>query len=166
MNRLKKLAAFVLACVCLTVCVVPAMDVSAASAYEFKSKGVSVAPGKSASAFIKANKKDYESIKNSATCVASSGYDVIRVYKYFTLITYSDKKNGEGKVESITIIDPSVTTVEGAHCGMDTDELKDIYKKAKKLGSTYYVTKGKTRISFVIEDDKVKEITYSYTGKF
>ena len=166
MNKLKKMVAFLLACVCLTVCVVPAADVHAASGYAFKSKGVSVTPGKSAKSFIKANKKYYVSIKNSTSCVASSGYDVTRVYKYFTLVTYSDKKNGEGKVESITITDPAVTTMEGAHCGMDVDELKDTYKKAKKLGSTYYVTKGKTKIVFLMEDDAVKEITYLYTGKF
>ena len=166
MNKLKKIAAFLLACVCLTVCVVPVMNVDAASTYAFRSKGVSVAPGKSASDFIKANKDYYVSIKNSRSCVASSGYDVTREYKYFTLVTYSTKKNGEGKVESITITDSDVTTVEGAHCGMDVEKLKKIYKKAKKLGSTYYVKKGKTKIVFLVEDDEVAEINYLYTGSF
>ena len=48
----------------------------------------------------------------------------------------------------------------------DMDELKEIYKNAKKLAKTYYVTKGKTKISFLIKDDKVSEINYLYTGKF
>ena len=166
MSKMKKMVAFLLACVCFMVCVVPTVETNAASTYGFKSKGVTAIPGKSASAFIKANKKYYVSTKNSKSCVASSGYDVTRVYEYFTLVTYSTKKNGEGKVESITITNQDVTTVEGAHCGMSVDELKDIYKKAKKLGSTYSVTKGKTKISFLIEDDEVTEINYLYTGKF
>lgn len=166
MNKLKKFAAFILACVCLIVCVVPAVNADAASSYQFKSRGVSVTPGKSAKAFIKANQRDYVSISNSRSCIASSGYDVTRVYKYFTLVTYSTVRDGEGKVESITITDPKVTTVEGAHCGMSVDDLKKAYKKAKKLGSNYYVTKRKTKILFLVEDDKVKEIIYSYTGKF
>lgn len=166
MNNLKKMVAFLLVCLCLIMSVTPAMEASAASGYSFKSKGATATPGSSASSFIKANKKYFKKMKNSASCVASSGYDVTREYKYFTLVTYADKKNGKGKVESITIKNKDVTTPEGAHCGMSVDELKEIYKNAKKLAKTYYVTKGKTKISFLIKDDKVSEINYLYTGKY
>ena len=166
MNNLKKMVAFLLACLCLTMCVAPAMEISAASGYSFKSKGVTVKPGSDASKFIKANKAYYVSMKNGKSCVASSGFDVTRVYKYFTLVTYSKNKNGEGKVETITIKNKDVTTVEGAHCGMSVDELKKIYKSAKKLGKNYYVMKGKTKITFIVKSNKVSEITYSYTGQF
>lgn len=166
MNKIKKIVAFLMACVCLMVCVAPSMEISAASGYAFKSKGVAVAPGCDASKFIKANKSFYVSKKNGTSCVASSGFDVTRKYKYFTLVTYSKTKDGEGKVETITFTNPKVTTVEGAHCGMTVKELKEIYKNAKKLGKNYYVTKGKTKILFSIKSDKVSEINYSYTGQY
>lgn len=166
MKRLKKIAAFVLACICLTVCVVPTVHADAAGSYAFKSKGAFATPGKNARAFIKANKDYYVSTSNSTSCIAGSGYDVTRRYKYFTLVTYAGKRNGKGKVESVTITDPQVTTVEGAHCGMSVDQLKDIYKRAAKFGSTYSVTKGKSKITFVTSDDKVTEIRYLYTGTF
>lgn len=166
MSKFKKLIAFAVACVCLMVCVLPAAEVNAASAYSFKSKGATATPGKDASSFIKANKSYYKGMKNSKTCVASSGYDVIREYKYFTLVTYSSSKDGEGKIESITITDKNVTTVEGAHCGMSVSDLKKTYKKAKKIGNTYYVTKGKTKLVFLVKNDEVTEINYLYTGKY
>ena len=62
MNNLKKMVAFLLACLCLTMCVAPAMEISAASGYSFKSKGATATPGRSASSFIKANKKYFEKI--------------------------------------------------------------------------------------------------------
>ena len=35
---------------------------------------------------------------------------VKRVYTYFTIVTYASKKNGKGKLESITITNPQVVT--------------------------------------------------------
>lgn len=166
MNKWKKLLAFAMVCLCMSACVLQVKEVNAASAYSFKSKGATATPGSSASKFIKANKKYYVKTSNSKSCIASKGYDVTRKYKYFTLVTYSTKKNGTGKVESVTITNKDVTTREGAHCGMKVSDLKKKYKSAKKLGSTYYVTKGKTKIVFSISDDKVKEINYVYTGSF
>lgn len=166
MKQIKKIVAVVLVCVCMVACVLPMTEVNGASGYAFKSKGVTVAPGQDAKAFIKANKSYYMSMKNAKSCVASSGYDVTRVYKFFTLVTYSKSRNGEGKVESIMITNPKVTNPEGAHCGMSVDELKRTYKNCKKLGSTYYIMKGKTKLSFYVEDGEVAEINYLYTGAF
>lgn len=106
MNKMRKVIVFTMVCVCLTLCAVPSMDVNAASVYSFKSKGVKATPGKSAADFIKANRRYYVGIKNSKSCVASSGYDVTREYKYFTLVTYSSKKNGKGKNLEVLIMLP------------------------------------------------------------
>jgi hypothetical protein len=166
MKKLKKLVILVLALAMIGGIAAPVTPVQAASGYGFKSKGVTVKPGEDAEAFVKANKKWLKKTKNSKSCVSSSGYDVTRKYKYFTLTTYSGKKNGYGIVESITITNKSVKTPEGLHCGDDVDTLKECYSKAEKLGDTYSVQKGKTRIVITVKDDVVKKIEYLYTGTY
>lgn len=165
LKGIKKFIVLVLAIVMLAPMVAPT-TVEAASGYGFKSKGVTVKPGGNASSFIDANKSYYKSIKSAKSCIANKGYDVTRRYTYFTLVTYASDKNGKGKVEQIAITSKSVSTPEGLKCGNTVSKLKKCYKNAKKLGSNYYVTKGKTKITFKIKSDKVTQITYLYTGKF
>jgi hypothetical protein len=143
-----------------------ATTVQAASGYGFKSASVTVKPGQDAKKFIKANKKWLKSTKNNKSCVSSSGYDVTRKYKYFTIVTLASKKNGYGKLETISITNKSVETPEGLKCGDDESEIKECYSKAKKSGSVYSVSKGKTKIVIVVESGKVTEIEYLYTGKY
>jgi hypothetical protein len=166
MKKLKKLVLLVLTLAMIGGIAAPVVPAQAASGYGFKSKGVTVKPGGNAKAFIKANKKYLKKTKNAKSCVSSSGYDVTRKYKYFTLTTYAEKKNGYGIVESISITNKSVKTPEGLHCGDDVDKIKECYSKAQKLGSTYSVKKGKTRIVITVKDDVVKEIEYLYTGTY
>jgi hypothetical protein len=165
-KTLKTLVILVLAVVMACTAVMPTGSVQAASGYGFKSKGVTIKPGGSAKKFIKANKKWLKKTKNSKSCVAESGYDVTRVYKYFTIVTYASKKNGTGVLESISITNKSVKTPEGLSCGDDVDAIKKCYSKAKKTGKCYSVTKGKTKIVISVEDDVVTEIEYLYTGKY
>jgi hypothetical protein len=167
-KTLKTLVILVLAVVMAFTAAVPTGSVQAASGYGFKSKGVTIKPGGKAEKFIKANKKYLVKGKttNSKSCVAESGYDVTRVYKYFTIVTYASKKNGYGKLESISITSKKVTTPEGLSCGDDVDAIKECYSKAKKTGKCYSVTKGKTKIVISVEDDVVTEIEYLYTGKY
>jgi hypothetical protein len=164
----KTLVILVLAVVMAFGAAVQTTPVQAASGYGFKSKGVTIKPGGSAKKFIKANKKYLIKGKttNSKSCVADSGYDVTRVYKYFTIVTYASKKNGYGKLESISITNKSVKTPEGLSCGDDASNITECYSKAKKSGSCYYATKGKTKIIISVKNDVVTEIEYLYTGKY
>lgn len=167
MKTIKKLAVLVMALVMMFGCVSEATAFAATStSYSFKSKGVTITPGKNAKKFINANKDYYVSKSNSKTCIASSGYDVTRVYKYFTITTYSKKKNGTGKLESISITNTSVNTPEGLKCGMAESEITKKYSDAKKFGSSYSTTKGKTKIVITVSGGKVSEIEYLYTGSF
>jgi hypothetical protein len=166
MKNLKKLLIIVLALVMISGVAADATTVKAASGYGFKSNGVTVKPGGDAKKFIKANKKWIKSTKNSKSCVANSGYDVTRKYKYFTIITLADKKNGYGKLESISITNKSVETPEGLKCGDDESQIKECYSKAKKSGIVYTVSKGKTKLVITVKDETVTEIEYLYTGSY
>jgi hypothetical protein len=165
-KTLKTLVILLLTVVMAFGAAVQTTPVQAASGYGFKSKGVTIKPGGDAKKFIKANKKYLKKTKNSKSCVAESGYDVTRVYKYFTIVTYASKKNGYGKLESISITSKKVKTPEGLKCGDDVDAIKKCYSKAKKSGKCYSVKKGKTKIIITVKDDVVTEIEYLYTGKY
>jgi hypothetical protein len=169
MKNLKKLLIIVLALVMISGVAADANTVQAASGYSFKSNGATIKPGGDAKKFIQANKKWLKKTTNKKTCVASEGYDIVRKYKYFTIITYADKKNGYGKLESLTITNKSVKTPEGLKCGDDESKIKECYSKAKTTtsgGSVYRTTKGKTQILITVKDEKVKEIEYFYTGTY
>jgi hypothetical protein len=169
MGKLKKLTKVIMVILAVvTICgaAAPAVSVQAAGGYGFKSKGVTVKPGASAEKFIKANKKWLKKTTNSKSCVASSGYDVTRKYKYFTIVTYADEKDGTGVLESISITNKSVKTPEGLSCGDDEDAITECYSDAKKSGSCYSTKKGNTKIVITVEDDAVTEIEYLYTGKY
>jgi hypothetical protein len=166
MKKLRRLVVIVLALVMISGVAADATTVQAASGYGFKSQGVTIKPGGNAEKFIKANKKYLKKTTNKKTCIASSGYDIVRKYKYFTIITYASKKNGYGKLESLSITNKSVKTPEGLKCGDDESKIKECYSKAKKSGSVYNVSKGKTKIIITVEDEKVTEIEYFYTGTY
>jgi hypothetical protein len=166
MKKLRRLVIIVLALVMISGVAADATTVSAASGYGFKSAGVTIKPGGDSKKFIKANKKWLKKTKNGKSCVSSSGYDITRKYKYFTIVTYADKKNGYGKLESLSITNKSVKTPEGLKCGDDESKIKECYSKAKKSGSVYNVSKGKTKLIISVEDEKVTEIEYFYTGTY
>jgi hypothetical protein len=166
MKKLRRLVIIVLALVMISGVAADATTVQAASGYGFKSAGVTVKPGGDAKKFIKANKKWLKSTKNGKSCVSSSGYDITRKYKYFTIVTLASKKNGYGKLESISITNKSVKTPEGLKCGDSESKIKECYSKAKKSGIVYSVSKGKTKIIITVENEKVTEIEYLYTGKY
>lgn len=150
----------------LICCMMPMVSVNAASGYGFRSQGVTVKPGGSAAKFIEANRKYLVKTTNAKSCIAKSGYDVKRVYTYFTIVTYAPNKNGTGKLESITITNPQVVTPEGLSCGMNESEIKKCYRKAKAAKGVYVAAKGKTKICVETANGKVKSIEYLYAGKF
>ncbi len=147
-------------------CMMPAAYVNGASGYGFRSQGVTVKPGGKAAKFIDANRKYLSKTTNAKSCIAKSGYDVTRVYTYFTIVTYASKKNGKGKLESITITNPQVVTPEGLSCGMDESEVKKCYDKAKSNEGVYIASKGKTKLYIETANGKVKSIEYLYSGKY
>ena len=147
-------------------CMMPMGSVHAASGYGFRSQGVTVKPGGSAAKFIDANRKYLVKTTNTKSCISKSGYDVKRVYTYFTIVTYASKKNGKGKLESITITNPQVVTPEGLSCGMNESEIKKCYSKAKETNGVYVAAKGKSKICIETADGKVKSIEYLYAGKY
>lgn len=165
MSYMKKIKIIMILAV-MICCMMPTAFVNAASGYGFRSQGVTVKPGGKAAKFIEANSKYLSNTTNSKSCIAKSGYDVKRVYTYFTIVTYASKKNGKGKLESISITDPQVITPEGLSCGMDESKIKECYDKAKLTGSIYVATKGKTKICIKAENGKVESIEYLYTGKY
>lgn len=101
---------------------------------------------------------DYEYFE--AQSCAYQGLDKIYTYHGFTLYTY--EADGTDHVLSVVLTDDSLTTPEGIAIGFGVDEVKAAYGDDFTInGSAYVYTKGKTTLSFILEDDRVISIEYA-----
>lgn len=126
-------------------------------AFAFLVNGISI-PLDSESVDLVDKLGDYEYFE--APSCAFQGMDKIYTYHGFTLYTY--EADGIDHVLSVVLTDDSVTTPEGIAIGFGADEVIAAYgDDYTTSGSAYVYTKGKTTLSFILENDKVASIEYS-----
>lgn len=95
----------------------------------------------------------------AASC-AFQGLDKIYYYNSFELGTYP---NGDKNyVSYVNLLDDTVTTDQGISLGATLSELKDAYGEDYSVeGSAYIYRLGETKLTFIVEGDEVKQITYA-----
>lgn len=125
-------------------------------AFTFVVNGISI-PLDDESADLVDKLGDYEYFE--APSCAFQGLDKIYTYHGFTLYTY--EADGIDHVLSVVLTDDSVTTPEGIAIGSGIDEVIAAYgDDYTTSGSAYVYTKGKTTLSFIMENDLVSSIEY------
>lgn len=125
--------------------------------FTFSVNGISI-PMDGESADLVDQLGDYEYFE--APSCAFQGLDKIYTYHGFTLYTY--EADGIDHVLSVVLTDDSLTTPEGIAIGFGVDEVKTAYGDDFTInGSSYVYTKGKTTLSFILEDDRVISIEYT-----
>ena len=131
-------------------------DIVEDDAFAFVANGISIPlDGESADLVDKIG--DYEYFE--APSCAFQGLDKTYTYHGFTLYTY--EVDGVDHVLSVVLTDDSVTTPEGIAIGFGIDEVKAAYGDDFTMSDGAYVyTKGKTTLSFIMENDKISSIEY------
>ena len=96
-----------------------------------------------------------------APSCAFPGVDKTYYYNGFEVTTYP-ADDGD-RIQTITLTDASVKTPEGASLGMSLDQVTGIYgNDFSKMLELYSYEKGDVRISFLLENNAVSDITYYY----
>ncbi len=94
----------------------------------------------------------------AASC-AFQGLDKQFYYNGFELGTYP--KGDKDFVSYVNFQDDSVSTDKGIYLGATLEELIDAYgKDYTQKGTAYIYKKGKTKLTFIVEEDTVTQITY------
>lgn len=158
---LKKIITFVLvAAIVLSGNVVTGQ--AAPKGYVFKYKGVSVQMHSDASKLISKAGKVLKK-KESKSC-SYKGLDRVYQYKDFILVTYSNSKKGKQYVNGIKFRTKNVATKEGIKIGSSLNDVINKYGKAKDNFGVYTYKKGKSKLQFEINNDKVTTIQYVATN--
>jgi len=125
----------------------------------FKAGGLTIKMGGPAAPIIQALGEPINYFE-SPSC-AFDGIDKIYVYNGFELFTFP--VDGEDFVLSVNLTDDSVTTNEGIYLGMALDKVIAAYGEdyTQLLGQYTYSSGGAT-LSFLIENDKIVVITYTF----
>ncbi len=95
----------------------------------------------------------------AASC-AFQGLDKIYSYNGFELGTYP---NGDKDyVSYVTLLDDSVSTDKGVYVGSALDEVTAAYGNEYTVeGSSYVYRLGESKLTFIVEEDVVAQVTYS-----
>ncbi len=95
----------------------------------------------------------------AASC-AFQGLDKIYSYNGFELGTYP---NGDKDyVSYVTLLDDSVSTDKGVYVGSALEEVTTAYGNEYTVeGSSYVYQLGESKLTFIVEEDTVTQITYS-----
>lgn len=124
--------------------------------FAFVVKGISI-PMDGESADLVDQLGDYEYYE--APSCAFQGLDKIYTYHGFTVYTY--EADGTDHVSSVVLTDDSVTTPEGIAIGFGLDEVLAAYGDGYTTnGSAYIYTKGKTTLSFILQNEQISSIEY------
>lgn len=95
----------------------------------------------------------------SESC-AFQGLD--KVYTYGSVVITTYPENGKDYVYSIELKDDTVSTKEGAYIGMAKDDVIKAYGDATNVTESALVyEKESCQLAFILEDDYVKNITYT-----
>lgn len=124
--------------------------------YEFKANGVTVAMNAKAADLVD-KLGEYEYFE--APSCAFQGLDKTYTYAGFELVTYEIDKVDH--VLSVSLRDDSLTTPEGVTIGSSLEDMKKAYGEGfTQEGNSYKYTKGKSILSFIVENGAVTSIEY------
>ncbi len=95
----------------------------------------------------------------AASC-AFQGLDKIFYYNGFEVGTYP---NGDTDMISyVNLLDDTVTTDQGIYLGSTLADMKAAYgEDYTNEGTAYIYRKGETKLTFIVENDAVTQITYA-----
>lgn len=127
--------------------------------YAFAYNGNSIAMGANINDVV-STIGEPQSIFESPSC-AFEGVDKIYYYPGFEIYTYP--QNEEDLISSLSLVDDSVQTQEGAYLGMSAEEVESLYgTNASGQENMLSYIQADTELAFVLEDDVVVDITYYY----
>lgn len=101
-----------------------------------------------------------ESYSEIASC-AFEGLDKTYTYTDYEITTFPD--GDKDRIYSIYFLNPEVSTTEGVRVSDSIDAMLNTYGDSyEKQGNQYTYKKGKTSIEFIVENDVITSIQYTY----
>ncbi len=127
------------------------------SGFTFVVKGVTFGMNENVAPVLEAL-GDYENYSETTSC-AFKGLDKIYSYGGFDLYTYP--QGDQDFVNSVYIVDDSVSTPEGIRIGSSQEEMLAAYgEDYEEEYGVYTYTKDKSTLSFIVTDGVVESIEY------
>ena len=113
--------------------------------------------------FSKEKLGEEEAYSEIASC-AFEGLDKTYTYTDYEITTFPDGK--KDRIYSIYFLDTEVATKEGVKVSDSIDDMINAYgEDYEKQGNQYTYTKGKTNLEFIIENDVITSIQYTYIAE-
>ncbi|MBQ9030457.1 MAG: hypothetical protein IJ106_03275 [Parasporobacterium sp.] len=133
-------------------------EAPAADRYTFVYKGTNIALKAEAAAICEAL-GDAKSYTEETSC-AFDGLDKNYTYTSFIMTTYPD--GDRDRVNSITLLDDTVSTFDGISIGDSKDKVEEVYGADSFNGvNAYIMTDGDAQLTVIIDGDKVSSIQYT-----
>ncbi len=129
-----------------------------AGMYTFTYKGTTIDLKEAADAICEAlgEAKSY----TEETSCAFDGLDKNYTYTSFIMTTYPD--GDTDRVNSITLLDDTVSTADGICIGDSKDKVEEVYGADAFNGvNAYIMTEGDAQLTIIIDNDKVSSIQYT-----
>ena len=130
----------------------------AAGQYTFVYKGTNIDLKAEAAAICEAlgEAKSY----TEETSCAFDGLDKNYTYTSFIMTTYPD--GDMDRVNSITLLDDTVSTADGICIGDSKEKVEEVYGADAFNGvNAYIMTEGDAQLTIIIDNDKVSSIQYT-----
>lgn len=104
-----------------------------------------------------------ENYSEIASC-AFEGLDRTYTYTDYEITTFPD--GDKERVFSVYFLNENIQTQEGVKITDSFDKMKEVYgEPTNQQGNQYVYTKGKTNMEFIVEEDVITSIQYSYTAE-
>ncbi len=130
---------------------------SSPEGYSYEYNGIKIPMNVDAAPIVKKLGKPANYFE-AASC-AFQGLDKVYTYSNFEIGTYP--KGDKDFISTVTFLDDTVETDQGICVGSTLDEVKDAYgKDFTNKGTSYEYRKGDTKLTFIIEENAVAQITY------
>lgn len=124
-------------------------------AFYFETDGQEVKLGEN---FLELNLPEASNVYEAESC-AFDGMEKTYTYDNFEIGTYPIDNNE--KIVTIYIMNPEVTTKEGIQIGDTLEDLKEAYGEDYETADASYIyKKGKTTLTFVMNDNTISSIEY------
>ena len=103
---------------------------------------------------------DEESYSEIASC-AFEGLDKTYTYANYEITTYPD--GDKDRIYTIYFLNTEAKTEEGVSVSDSLEKMLQVYGDNYEIqGNQYTYTKGKTQLQFIVENDVITSIQYSY----
>jgi len=131
---------------------------AAAGKYTFVYKGTNIDMKAEAAPICEAL-GDAKSYTEETSC-AFDGLDKNYTFSSFIMTTYPD--GDKDRVNSITLLDDTVSTTDGISIGDSKEKVEEVYGADAFNGvNAYIMTEGDAQLTIIIDSDKVSSIQYT-----